>query len=145
MSTNGINHLTGAAQSLVLTNENIPLPGCVYYERPFCLCQSDSRVESEQDQQDQDEHSCGQEPEPSRCVHIASYQLTRTVRTPDPPNLRMGSQYRSMSLVVLPHQSTSFTLTLREPLVTVTVSPRHPEPIARRNFKQAAATMDPGG
>lgn len=58
----------------------------------------------------------------------------------------MGSQYRSMSFVFDPHQSTSLTVTWR-PLDarTTTVLPRQWGPIADRSLEQAAATMDPGG
>lgn len=48
-------------------------------------------------------------------------------------------------MLVDPHQSTSWTTTLRVPLFTVMNVPRQCEPIAALSFPQAAATIDPGG
>ena len=80
------------------------------------------------------------------------YQLTLTQVTPIHvgANFENGAAYRSMSLSVLLHRSTSVTLTRTTvvPLIrlaTVTTLPRQFAPIAARRSAHAAATIDPAG
>jgi len=57
----------------------------------------------------------------------------------------MADQYKSIVLVVEPHQSTNLTVTVRAFVDTVTVLPRQSGPMALLSLPQAAATIEPGG